>query len=188
MSPSAAPGRRAHTALRRALAIVATTVLLAVPPATAQTLADPARTPDAAFVAKAADAAAVDAELASIAVRRASAAEVKAIARRVLDARTTIARDLAAMAGTRQMASSPRPEGGKQASKPAMALRARPPAAFDAAFVAVMIANGEAAVALFEAESRDGRDDEIKDWAARQLPALRDQLTATRALRTRLGS
>ena len=51
-----------------------------------------------------------------------------------------------------------------------------------------MIASRTAAVALFEAESRDGRDDEVKEWAARQLPALRDHLTAARALRPRPSS
>ena len=62
-------------------------------------------------------------------------------------------------------------------------LAAVPRAAFDAAFVTAMIARREAAVALFEAESRDGRDDEVKEWAARQLPALREHLAAVRALR-----
>ena len=66
-------------------------------------------------------------------------------------------------------------------------LAQRPPA-FDAAFLAVMVASGEAAVALFEAESRDGRDDEVKEWAARQLPALREQLATVRALRPRPSS
>jgi len=51
-----------------------------------------------------------------------------------------------------------------------------------------MVTSLDAAVALFEAESRDGRDDEVKEWAARQLPALRDQLAAARALRPRPGS
>jgi putative membrane protein len=182
MASSAASGHRPYAVLRCALLIVATTGL----PAFAQRIADPARTPDAPFVAKAADAAATDGELAAIAVQRASTAEVKAIARRILDSRRTIGRDLAAMAGTRQIAGPTRP-AATQTGKPARDLRARPAAAFDAAFVALMIANGEAAVALFEAESRDGRDDEIKDWAARQLPALREQLTAVRALRLRPG-
>jgi putative membrane protein len=159
-------------------------VVLTASPAVGQVLADPARTPDAAFVAKAADAAGVDAELASIAVQRAAAPDVKTLARRLRDGRKTIARDLAAMAGTRQIAGPSRPTS----SKPATALRAQPRAAFDSAFLTMLVANGEAAVALFEAEARDGRDDEIKEWAARQLPALREQLTATRALRSREGA
>ena len=89
-----------------ALALVVT---LGTAPRVSAQAVDPARTPDAAFVAKAADVMSVDAELASLAVRRASAADVKALARRVLDARTVIARDLAAMVGPRQIPAAPRP-------------------------------------------------------------------------------
>ena len=33
-----------------------------------------------------------------------------------------------------------------------------------------------------ESESRDGRDVDLKEWAAKQLPALRDQLAKARVL------
>jgi putative membrane protein len=157
---------------------------LAAPAIAGQVVADPARTPDATFVAKAMDAAALDAELAAVAVRRASARAVKALAQRVLESRQTIRRDLQRMAGSRRIAGAASPDHAKQAP----ALRAQPPAAFDAAFLAALASNTEAALALYESESRDGRDDEIKDWAARQLPAIREQLTAIRALRPRPGS
>jgi putative membrane protein len=174
-----------------ALALCAS--LWCAPPAAAQaslprTTIDPARSADAAFVAKAADVIAVDTELATLAATRASAGDVKALARRVLDARAVIARDLAAMAGTRQMPVAPRVPADAPAPTAAAALRSTPPGKFDAAFLAALIANGEAAVALFDAESRDGRDDEIKEWAARQLPTLREHLTAIRTLRPRPGS
>jgi putative membrane protein len=98
------------------------------------------------------------------------------------------------MADTRQMAGPPQPERTPAAAtpdtpaRPAEALRAQPRRAFDAAFVTALTANAETAVALFESESRDGRDGEIKEWAARQLPALREHLTALRTLRLRPGS
>ena len=150
--------------------------------------ADPTRTPDAAFVAKAAEITSVDTDLATLAVTRGTSAEVKALARRVRTARTRMTRDLEAMAGGRQIATPSRPDANPPAAPPVAALRAQPPAAFDAAFVAALVANGEAAVALFDTESRDGRDNEIKEWAARQLPALREHLTAIRSLRPRPAS
>ena len=134
---------------------------------------------------------------------------MKAFAKQVLDAHAAIARELAAMGRTSPIAGAPRAEPAStnapapQAAsadaataegpppdgmKAVVALRSQPPAAFDAAFVAAMVASREAAVALFEAESRDGRDAEIKEWAARQLPALREQLVAARALRPRPSS
>ncbi len=130
----------------------------------------------------------VDAELATLATTRATSRAVKALARRVVAARTVIARDLQAMAGGRQIARPPRPETAPVAATPVATLRAQSPAAFDAAFLASLLANGEAAVALFDAESRDGRDPEIKEWAARQLPTLREHLTAVRTMRPRPGS
>jgi putative membrane protein len=198
------------------VALIVSAIALCAPQARAQAI-DPGRSPDAAFVAKAADAAAVDADLASLAVTRASASDVKAFARQVLDTHTVLARELAAMGRTAAVAGAPRaePPGAEpadtdaapakdavakdkdagtadapstEALKAVAALRSQPRREFDAAFVAAMIASREAAVALFEAESRDGRDGELKEWAARQLPALRDQLVAARALRSRTGS
>jgi putative membrane protein len=147
--------------------------------------ADPARSADAPFLAKATEIVAADAELATLAGERARTPSVKAFATVVLDAHAALARELDAMTGIRRIGGMPRAE---TPSKAVAALRSQPPATFDAAFVAAMIASRTAAVALFEAESRDGRDDEVKEWAARQLPALRDHLTAARALRPRPSS
>jgi predicted outer membrane protein len=192
-----------------ALTIVSAIALVAAPPVRAQAIPDPGRSPDAAFVAKASDATVVDAELATLALSRARAAGVKAFAKQVLDTHAALARELGAMGRTSAIAGAPRAEPvstsapAPQAAsadaataegpppdgmKAVAVLRSQPPAAFDAAFVAAMIASREAAVALFEAESRDGRDAEIKEWAARQLPALREQLVAARALRPRSSS
>jgi putative membrane protein len=182
-----------------ALLIVSGVALVAAPPVRAQSSADPGRSPDAAFVAKASDTLAADAELATLALARATAPGVKAFAKQVLAAHDALARELAAMGRTSPLAGAPPIEATKteapkteapktDAMKAVEALRAAPRAGFDAAFVAATIASREAAVALFEAESRDGRDAEVKEWAARQLPALREQLVAARALRPRRSS
>jgi putative membrane protein len=179
---------------RASLAFALVVTFASALPAAAQGGVDPARTPDAAFVAKAADVMSVDIELATLAASRATAVRVKALAKRVIEARTALARDLDAMTGPRQIPTSPAsaPTVSAAVAPPAAtaatALRALPPGLFDAAFLTALVANGEAAVSLFDAESRDGRDDEIKEWAARQLPALRDHLTAIRSLRPRPGS
>ena len=93
-----------------ALAMASAIALAAVPPVRAQAVADPGRSPDAAFVAKASDATAVDAELATLAVTRARAAAVRAFAKQVLDAHTALARELAAMGRTSPIAGAPRAE------------------------------------------------------------------------------
>jgi putative membrane protein len=165
---------------------IAVAVLPFVPdPLVAQAIVDPARSADSAFIAKATEATRLDAELATLAATRATAADVKAFAKQVLGANVAIARELAALAGTRQIAIAPRRDA---AAKVIATLSSQPPGAFDPAFLAAMIASRDAAVALFDAESRDGRDDEVKEWAARQLPALRDHLTSARTLRPRKSS
>ena len=101
-----------------ALTMVSAIALATGRPVRAQAVADPGRSPDAAFVAKASDAAAVDAELATLAVTRARAAAVKAFAKRVLDAHTAIASELAAMGRTSPIAGAPRRAGPANASAP----------------------------------------------------------------------
>jgi putative membrane protein len=165
-----------------AAAMVSTIAMTAAPPSAAQALVDPARSADAAFITKAVEASAVNARLATLAATRATAAAVKAFAIRVRDADAAIARELTTMADARQIHIEPRPDAVTTA---AAALSSTPAPAFEAAFLAAMRASREAAVALFEAESRDGRDDEVKEWAARQLPALREHLTTVRGLRPR---
>jgi len=175
-----------------ALAMMSIVALAAAPQVHAQAGGDPRRTPDATFLAKAADGVAADTELATLAATRARAAAVKAFAKQVLDTGSAIAGELAAMGRSPKVTIPSSPDGTNadarkaDAAKAVARLLSQPPP-FDAAYVAAMVASREAAVALFEAESRDGRDGEIKEWAARQLPALRDQLAAARALRPRPG-
>ena len=69
------------------LALPALLVLTGASLASAQALADPGRSADATFLAKASEATALDAELATLAATRAANAAVKAFARQVLDAR-----------------------------------------------------------------------------------------------------
>jgi putative membrane protein len=147
--------------------------------------ADPARTPDATFLAKAAEGNALDVELARLGVARAVHADVKAFAASMLDAAGAIDAGLAGLAKAKSLALASPPAPPRT---PAADVAAHRDADFDVAFVAVAIARHDAAIALFEAESRDGRDEEVKDWAARQLPALRAHHGTAKGLRPRSGS
>ncbi len=51
---------------------------------------------------------------------------------------------------------------------------------FDRTFVKDMVAGHEKAIEKFEAEAKNGQDPEIKAWAEKWLPTLRDHLKATR--------
>ncbi len=55
-------------------------------------------------------------------------------------------------------------------------------AAFDQAYIADQIKDHEKAIALFEKEARSGKDAELKAFAEKTLPTLKDHLTAVRSL------
>ncbi len=110
-----------------ALTMVSAIALVVVPPVRAQAISDPGRSPDAAFVAKASDATAVDAELATLALSRARAAGVKAFAQRVLESHAALARELGAMGRTSPIAGAPRAEP-VSTNAPAPQIAARRPA------------------------------------------------------------
>lgn len=61
-------------------------------------------------------------------------------------------------------------------------LRSKVGAEFDRAYVDAMVADHKKTVALFETESQNGNDPEIKAFAAKTLPVLRKHLEAVTAL------
>jgi putative membrane protein len=61
-------------------------------------------------------------------------------------------------------------------------LRSKVGAEFDRAYINAMVADHKKTVALFEAESQNGNDPEIKAFATKTLPVLRKHLEAVTAL------
>jgi putative membrane protein len=146
----------------------------------AQAAASPSA--DSAFVTKAAEGGAKEVAVAKLAADKASSADVKAFAKRLAADHSALNSELTALAASKHVdlpARSPEPPADLASSDGA---------AFDRAFLALMVQEHEAAIALFEGESRDGRDSEVKEWAARQLPALRDHLATAKTLKGRAGS
>lgn len=138
-----------------------------------------AASPDAVFIAKAGEAGAKEVEVARLGAAKAANPAVKAFAQRLVHDHTTVNAELKGLAKSKDVTVPP-------AAKTAAAhLATLSGAAFDKAFVAVMITEHDAAIALFEGEARDGRDAEVKEWAAKQLPALRDHLAKATALKTK---
>ena len=179
-----------------ALAVVAaTSVTIASTVRASQLSGPPARAPiparagvltaDAAFVAKATDAAAALQDLARLGTARGSDASVKVFAKRLIEEQAAIAEGLTALARAKRVEIAPPPAAVREETA-ALARHSGP--AFDRAFVASIAKAHDAAVSLFESEAADGRDDEVKEWAAKQLPALRERQEKARALRAGAGS
>ena len=65
-------------------------------------------------------------------------------------------------------------------------LRSKVGAEFDRAYVDTMVEDHQKDVALFEAESQNGNDPEIKAFAAKTLPVLRKHLDAINAINAKM--
>jgi putative membrane protein len=57
---------------------------------------------------------------------------------------------------------------------------------FDRAYMTHMVDDHEKDVKAFEQESQSGQDPEVKAWAAKQLPTLREHLSQAKSVRDRL--
>jgi putative membrane protein len=138
-----------------------------------------AMSPDSVFVAKAAEAGAKEVDVAKLGAAKATNPDVKAFAQRLVQDHTAVNTELAALAKSKDLKI---PASARPAPVDLAKLSG---AAFDKAFVALIVKEHDAAIALFEGESRDGRDAEVKEWAAKQLPALREHLTRAKSLKTK---
>jgi len=61
-------------------------------------------------------------------------------------------------------------------------------AEFDRAYMTHMVDDHEKDVKAFEQESQSGQDPEVKAWAAKQLPTLREHLSQAKSVRDRLSA
>lgn len=138
----------------------------------------------AEFVRKASEATANTLEAGRIARTRATTAEVKAFADRLLRDHGRARADLTMFARTRGVRT--RPEVA--ATFVTAALSAFSGDGFDRAFLTQVMLDHRVAVALCEEESRSGKDAEIRAWAARALPTLREHLRVAEALHARLDA
>ncbi|MBR8293128.1 DUF4142 domain-containing protein [Burkholderia cenocepacia] len=134
---------------------------------------------DAEFVDKAGMIGKVERQASQLAFDRSSNADVKAFARRMLDDHARIADELRRIGAQKGV-----PVQTRMLVDPAVtALRAKDGRAFDTAYVALAGPPAhEAAIRLYETEAKDGRDPQLRAFAARTLPVLNAHLNAARQL------
>ncbi|MBU9678303.1 DUF4142 domain-containing protein [Burkholderia multivorans] len=155
-----------------------------VSPAPTGDEADMARRPsgiDAEFVDKAAMLGKTELLASQLAADRSSNAEVKAFARRMIDDHERLARELRRLGVDKGV-----PVQTRMLVDPALnTLRTLSGPAFDRAYVQLAgPAAHEEAIRTYEAEARDGHDAQLRVFAARTLPMLKNHLAAARALAT----
>jgi len=110
--------------------------------------------------------------------------DVKKFAERMVEDHSKSNKDLLALADKKRLPVAPRmdPEHDQMAA----ALSRLKGSAFDREFMAGMVKDHRVAVALFERQSKDGKDDDLKSWADKTLPTLRDHLKMAQDLHGRL--
>lgn len=133
------------------------------------------------FIRTANEAAMMAVAAGKLAEKQAGDQNVKTFGRRIADEHTKALKELAALSKSRHIV---HPEFEDAKKFPVDLAKLRGPA-FDTAFMALMVMGYEAAVALFDAESRDGHDPEVKAWATGKLPSLKAHLKDAQTLQSR---
>lgn len=168
-------------------------------------------TADASFIRQAAEGGIKEVDAGTLAQSRAADSNVKAFAERMVQDHSKANDELMTLAKSKGVMLPPsnrpattttdaaRPTGatgtggapsasGTSGQAAGGALAALQGAEFDRAYMTQMVQDHEKTVQLFEQEAKSGQDAEVKAWAAKQLPALREHLTQAKTVRDRLGA
>jgi putative membrane protein len=142
-----------------------------------------AGTPDQTFVTKASGAGMAEVEFGELGSAHAMNAEVKRFAERMVTDHQKANEELKGLARKKNytLASGPMKEHQEAAARVGKLQGEQ----FDRDFMAQMVKDHEAAVELFSSEAQSGQDAELKAWAAKTLPTLREHLQLAKALATR---
>jgi len=129
---------------------------------------------DEQFVSKASAAGLAEVSLGRLAAERASSAEVKKFGQRMVEDHTKANKELLTLADKKRFKVAERMDKTHQE---AMDMMARLEGAeFDRQFMSQMVKDHEEAVSLFTAESKNGRDEDLKALATKTLPTLKEHL------------
>lgn len=126
---------------------------------------------DQSFLTQAAYGGFGEVALGELAARRAASPAVRDFGQRMVDEHGAANRELAQLAQSKGATPPMAPDPGRQAV--ASSLATLDGTAFDRQYISQQRSEHDVAIALFEAESRDGSDVDLRDFARRALPTLR---------------
>ncbi|MDH0866597.1 DUF4142 domain-containing protein [Mitsuaria sp. GD03876] len=174
---------------RRALPVVAAVALAlasgiaaaqATAPATAPASEARAAHADSSFLKNAAEANFAEINAANIALKKASSADVKTFAQKMIDDHKNADADLQTLAASKGV-KLPTDASMVQKGK-AKILEQRDGTSFDHHYAENQVGAHKDAVKLFEKASKDAKDADVKAWAAKMLPTLQHHLQSAQAL------
>ena len=135
---------------------------------------------DRTFIMDAANDSMAEIELGKVAQQNAASDEVKKFAQRMVDDHTTASKELEPIA-TKLGVTPPTAPQGKHA-RMVKELAKKTGERFDRDYVNDMVKDHRKAVKLFEKQSQKGESEELRQFAAKQLPILQEHLKMARSL------
>lgn len=140
---------------------------------------------DKSFMDDVAHANLAEIEAAHTAAGKSGNADVKAFARSMVDDHTTLNKDLAQLASSKNYTLPTEPSLGSKAKLKALAMRDG--TSFDKHYVKSMGVDAhEDAIKRFQKESKDGMDDDVKAFAVRNMPVLEHHLSMSNDLKIKV--
>ena len=144
------------------------------------------KNPDEQFAVKAAMANQAEIELGQLALEKAASPDVKAFAQQMIDGHSKTLEELKQTAMTKTIPIAATLDRSHQATKDKLAKLTG--AEFDRTYMNEMIkAHGEA-VNLFEKEASQGKDADLKAWAAGKLPTIKEHQTMANEVGAKVGA
>jgi putative membrane protein len=141
---------------------------------------------DRDFATKAAQDGMAEVALGELATRQASNEEVKQFAQRMVRDHSKANDELKELASRKGITLPSEVQGKQKALQDRLGKLSG--ADFDREYMRAMVKDHDSAVALFEKESRTGGDPELKAWAEKTLPTLREHQTMARELAVKVGA
>jgi len=129
---------------------------------------------DQEFVMKASSSGLAEVNLGTLAAERASSPEVKKYFRQLVEDHTQANKELLAIASKKNITVAQQMD--KKHQDLSTKLVAQQGADFDRHFMSHMVKDHEEAVALFSAKAKDAQDEDLKAFAAKTLPKLKEHL------------
>jgi putative membrane protein len=139
---------------------------------------------DAAFVKKAAEGGMHEVAIAKLAQEKAEHADVKSFAAKLVTDHSQANTDLKSLAAQKNLTLAEAKGHGPVYAK----LEKLSGAAFDRAFVAAMVDDHQKDVRAFEKVAKGSGDADVKAFAAKTLPTLKDHLTQVQDLSKTIGA
>jgi len=143
-------------------------------------------TGDQAFVVQTAKNGMAEVELGKLASEKASNARVKAFGQRMVTDHGKAGDELKSLAATKQITLPTMPEPEHKAMHDRLAKLSG--AEFDRAYVREMVAGHRKGVDSFTMESTSGKDNDVKAWATKTLPTVREHLRMIEEIDTEVAS